>query len=97
MKPHTEKPAFSTLFLIRSKSTTLFGLKEILKVYVLISASTFSIKSSVFNALLIELLHMLHVKPLACKETLLTWACVVTEKIIAIDNNIVFIVVCFTN
>src|SRR5688572_15889991 len=92
-KPDTVKPAFSTFFFIISKSTVLFGLNNISKVYVLMSASTLRTKSSVFNALFMELLHILQVKPLAFKETLVTCAFVATEKAMAINKKIVFIIV----
>src|SRR6187200_2957498 len=90
-KEQTVNPALSTFFLNRSKSTTLPVLKDISKVYVLKSASTFDTKSRVLSDLLMALLHILHVSPLACKETVLTWAFAITDTVMAIKSNICFI------
>src|SRR3982750_862312 len=94
-KAETVKPAFSTFFFILSKSTLLFGLNDISKVYVFISVPILSTKSRVFNALFMELLHILQVSPLACKETFVTCALVASDKARATNKKIVFIVFLF--
>jgi len=65
------------------------------KRFLLRSVCTDSTNGSVFNALLIALLHSEHVSPLACNSALLNWACTFDVKHVTIaiprEIKIVFI------
>src|ERR1700722_2190528 len=73
-----EKPAPSTFFFIASISTGEFFEKVISKTFLFRSVVTLSINGTVFNVLLIALLHMEQVRPLAWNSTFCN--CALTKK-----------------